>query len=409
MKKNLFFLLFLSVCFLSFGNPVKQTIEYGGMNREYLLYVPQNSEESPHGIIVALHGFNRTMDDFFEKYSISDVADALNYLVLSPQALPEQDSKVINAAETIALLSGYEIPLESAWGCGLRVIASMKVFGFEINLLNEELNKQIDDSGFIREIVKLTKETHSLKTGDVFIFGTSLGGYMAYQLALKQGEELNGIISVAGSMGLSIKDTNRTVSLPVCDFHSTTDEVVPYSGSLEQLGVTIKLAEPKSDVIDFWVKKNNIQAAPVTEQVNYYPATNDIRVEKITYPDVQNEVIHYKASGADHSYFFRKENGDCMDMGEEIAKFISAHSTKIPNNIDCLTDKHPIFYPNPATDKIYFDFPEGIFSIYTSFGQLILSGKFNSGQADISSLKPRIYFITIQNENKLITSKLIKK
>jgi hypothetical protein len=57
----------------------------------------------------------------------------------------------------------------------------------------------------------------------------------------------------------------------------------------------------------------------------HYPSINGITVEKITYPEPDYEVIHYKMNGSTHSYFFSKETGDCMDYKEEAVKFIKSH------------------------------------------------------------------------------------
>lgn len=405
----LFFLILLNSFVVSAGNLTKHSLAFSGHTREYLLYIPESPVgELPQGIIVALHGFNRTMDDFFNKYDISEVADNLNFIVISPQALPEQDKSVIRTAETIKLLFNQEIPLDAAWGCGVQVKLDYKL-GFIPIRLSEELNKDIDDSAFIKELIRITSESNSLKSDDVFVFGTSLGGYMAYQTALKYGEELNGIIPVAGSMGLSIKEKDRNVKIPICDFHSLTDEVVSYSGSFTESGATIQLAEPKAEVLDFWKEKNSISVKPIVEKVDYYPSTNGVTVEKITYSDAENEIIHYRANGAKHDYFFKKENGDCMDMREEIAKFIKKHSTNLPSAIDEIPTDQIAFYPNPVIDFLNFNEEKGKFAIYNLTGQLLVNGVFDSNAVNLSSLSKGVYYIRIEANNQIQTHKLIKK
>ena len=247
-----------------------------------------------------------------------------------------------------------------------------------------------------------------MQPDNLFILGTSMGGYMAYQFALKKGERLSGIISVAGSMGLSIKGMDYTIKTPVCDFHSVSDEVVPYSGLQENYSGVISLAQAKSNVIDYWAKTNSA-GMPITENVQYYPSTNGISVEKITYPEAINEVIHYKINGAQHSYFFKKESGDCMDFREEIVKFIQSHTSDVSNKIPDVLQQKPSFYPNPVRDFIYFDTMNGTVSVYLISGQNIFSKSFQSGKVDLSSLKPGIYIIRIQSENTIQTHKLIKQ
>ncbi|GHU82059.1 hypothetical protein FACS189415_1790 [Bacteroidia bacterium] len=399
----------LSSLVLFAGNPVKRTFNSGGYNREYLLYTPENPHyEHPSGIIVCLHGFNRTMEDFFNEYNLSEIANSLNYILLTPQALPEQDSKIISDAYLISLLSDNNLFLNSVWSCGLRVKAGFYLLGGYISLLDEALNKTVDDVGFIASIIDQTRNEYGLTKENTFVFGTSMGGYMAYQFALEQGDDLSGLISVAGSMGLSVKGTENRIKTPICDFHSVTDEVVPYTGSYVQSGISISLAQDKQTVLDYWAK-NNFTGNPSVENVAYYPSNNGITVEKITYPAPVYEVIHYKINGAGHNYFFRKENGDCMDHIEETLKFIQTHTSGNSSGIKNVPVSALAFYPNPAQDIIHFEIVEGNVFISDLAGKKILSQSFRSGQLNISSLKPGIYIIRIQSRGNSQTTKLIKR
>lgn len=403
-------LLITVACLIAIGlakaNPVRKTIQVDGWEREYLIYTPQHPQkEKADGVIVCLHGFGRTMNDFFDEYNVSSVADSLNLIIVAPQALPEQNPSVKAMAQTISNFTNNQISLNSVWGCGLAVKANSTLFG--ISLLNEELNRDIDDVNFINQLIDTVVSEYSLSSGKIFVLGTSMGGYMAYQFALKKGERLSGLVSIAGSMGLAIKGLDYTKKLPVCDFHSLTDEVVPYSGSYVQLLVNVSLAMDETDVIKYWAT-TNVTGTPVVEQVQNYPSSNGITVEKITYPNSVNEVIHYKMDGASHDYFFRKENGDCMDYLEEISRFIRSH---LPEALTPITDvpvQQPFFYPNPVQDMIYFETMNGIVSIYDISGKKIISQSFSSGQTDLSSLKPGIYIIQVQSGNTIQVNRFIK-
>jgi poly(3-hydroxybutyrate) depolymerase len=408
MKKcSIITLLFcLTANGLMAATPVKKTIQTGGFEREYLVYTPENAYSRPEGLIVCLHGFNGSMENFFGDYPVYKVADSLNYLIVAPQALPEQSQSLIDMAATISTVTGDELFLHAAWGCGLRVKAVMNLGN--IRLLDDELNKSVDDVEFIRLIIRRTLEEFALKSENIFLVGTSMGGYMAYQFALKQPVQLAGIISIVGSMGLNIRGMGNGMKVPVCDFHSVTDEVVPYTGSTEKSGMTIYLAQPKQDVLNYWVQTNGADA-PVTEEVKYYPSTNGITVEKITYPHPEYEVVHYKMNGSNHRYFFGKETGDCMDYVEEITKFITSHVSTGSDGIEFIPEQKPAVYPNPADNMIYFGVMNGNVSIYDFTGREILSAPFSAGQLDISSLKQGMYILCIRSDGTVRTTKLIKR
>ena len=385
------------------ANPVKKTMQVDGFEREYLVYAPS---VQPAGILVCLHGFGRSMNDFFGEYNIIPVADSLNLLIVAPQALPEQDRRVNLEADVINTVTNNRISLQSVWGCGLRIHATLLLLG--TSLLNEELNKEVDDVNFIDQMIDEVLSEYSLPSKNIFALGTSMGGFMTYQYALSKGDRLSGIIAIAGSMGLEIKGIDYAIKVPVCDFHSITDEVVPYTGSQVQLLMNISLAKSKTEVINYW-RETNSTGNPVTEQIQRYPSTNGITVEKITYPDPQNEVIHYRINGASHSYFFKKENGDCMDHVEEITQFIQSHLTGITRNTIVGAQQKLFFYPNPVDDKIHFTTFSGVFTIYDMAGRVILSQSFSNGQADLSLLKPGFYIIQIQAGNTIHVDKLIKR
>jgi len=389
------------------ANPVRKTIDVDGFEREYLVYLPANDfQEQAEGILICLHGFGRTMNDFFGEYNISSVADSLNLIIVAPQALEEQDEQVILEAALVSSITENLISLHAVWGCGLRVRATLLVFGTQ--LLNVVLNKDVDDVNFIDRMIDNVLSDYALPTNNVFILGTSMGGFMAYQYALKKGERLSGLISIAGSMGLDIQGMDEGTKIPICDFHSVTDEVVPYTGSQILYLASVAMAKPKVDVINYWVK-NNAAGKPVTEQVKYYPSTNGITVEKKTYPEAENEVIHYQIDGAKHSYFFKKEAGDCMDHVEEIAKFIDAHRTASTPNRPIFTEQKRLFYPNPVHDRIEINVVVGIISIYDLAGRKVLTKSFTDGTVYLSSLKSGLYFIEIRSGETIYTGKLIKR
>ena len=401
--RKFFTLLLLLLCCLQAvpGNPEIKKIQSGGYERTYLLYVPEKyNKDNPAGLVVCLHGFNRTMNDFFNDYNIAALAESLNLIVLAPQALPEKNPDVLNRFEIIKGM-GANVPLslDAAWGCGLQVKAELPVLGA---LLNVTLNEDIDDVAFIKQLITETESNYTIIPENKFIFGTSMGGYMSYQYALYHGNDLSGLINICGSMGTNIKDPNASVQLPICDFHSVDDEVVPYTGSMNISPFRVTLCQGKEDVINSWVDKNAVSASPIVENLTNYPSTTGYSVTKHTYSG-ENKVIHYKMSGAPHSYFFKKET-DCMDYIEEVAKFITAHSKDLDTGIDHVfaQQKQLVIYPNPVIGPLVnLNIEEGQVSIYSLNGQKMISGTFENGTVNIGTLTKGVYVIrvTVGKEN----------
>ena len=408
--RTLFTLLLFSFCCLQAmsENPQTKKVRVGEFEREYLLYIPEkyNANNPASGIILCLHGFNRTMNDYFDDYNIAALAESLNFIVLAPQALPEKSNSVLSDFETIKGL-GVNLPvsLDAVWGCGLQVKAEVPIFG---TVLNVTLNKDIDDVAFLHLIITETESLYTIETENRFIFGTSMGGYMSYQYALYHGNSLSGLINICGSMGTNIMNKDGVVKLPICDFHSVDDEVVPYAGSMNMASlVKVTLCEKKEDVINTWVSKNQAATNPLIESLNYYPSTTGYSVEKYTYTG-ENEVIHYKMTGAPHSYFFKKET-DCMDYIEEVEKFIVANSKESgTGNAVFAQQKQLIIYPNPVVGPfVNLNIERGQVAIYNLSGQKILACTFENGTVNIGTITSGIYLIRVTSGNDSYQGKLI--
>ena len=407
--RKIFTLLLFTFCCLQVlpQNPKTVKIQSGEYEREYMLYVPEKyNENNPSGLIVCLHGFNRTMDDFFNNYNIVALAEELNMIVLAPQALPEKDPVVIFTLQAI-MASGINIPmgLDAVWGCGLQATADVRIFDSNLDVT---LNKGVDDVTFIHQIISKTETDYNIIPENKFIFGTSMGGYMSYQYALYHGNDLSGLINVCGSMGTNIKNSDGAVKIPICDFQSVDDEVVPYYGSMNFAPmVDVTLCQNKEDVISFWVDKNGANTDPVIENINYYPSTTGHSVTKYTYLG-DNKVIHYKMEGALHNHIFNKET-DCMDYIEETAKFIMAHSKLSNSGNDVFTQpKQLIIYPNPVVGPLVkLNVEKGLAAIYTLTGQKVYSGAFESGTVNIGTLNSGIYIIRVTAGNETYQGKLI--
>jgi poly(3-hydroxybutyrate) depolymerase len=411
MKKILISISLLA-CF-SFGygfaeNPMRKTITFGELEREYLLYLPENTQKFD-GLIVRLHGLNCPMDVFLENFDLLRIADSLNYVIIAPQALPEQDPYLIALAEELD-----NPPLSAIWGCGLHILATIPGLEEPDVELNIELNKEIDDSGFLNALIDSVLLENEINEKNLFMIGISMGGYMTYQYTLLYGERLAGMVSIVGTMGTKIKGLDSSsVRIPVCDFHSLTDEVVPYTGSgtsiLYPFSESVTLGKPKNEVIDYWVNRNGAGNDSESVKVEDFPKGNDITVKKFTYPHPEHEVIHYQADGAEHTYVFAKSKGDSMDYMEEILKFFAAHHTSDGSTgIDRLDKQNLHFYPNPAKNTIYFSNETGNFSVYDMTGRLLLSQSFRAGKADVSGLKSGIYIVRISSGEKTLTGKLLK-
>lgn len=77
---------------------------------------------------------------------------------------------------------------------------------------------------------------------------------------------------------------------------------------------------------------------------------------------------------------------------------------------DVALQKTPLIYPNPAYDRIYFQFDKiDSLRVFSSEGSLLMEEiDYLKSSLDIRNLKPGLYFIEIRSNFEIITSKFIK-
>ena len=410
-KRNIIVLLVaLFIChFQMIGeNPVTNTLNSGGKERTYQVYEPSSIDDQT-SIMLCLHGLGGKSSDFFNTFDITDLAKDLNMVIVAPQALKEQDPNVEYELSRLpsSIMSGIKLNEAAAWGAGLYIDATYTSNGN--TLIKAELNASVNDVAFLKEVLTKIKGQYSqINTKRIFVLGVSMGGFMAYQYAMYYSDELTGLIAVSGSMGTHIKNKTGAKPLAICDFHSVDDDVVPYAGGKTvdlggMLGTAqVTLAEKKEDVISFWNKLNHPSGSTIAEKI--FPPENGKTVTKYTYSSQRGkDVIHYKITGANHTYFFDKANGDAMDYIDEVKDFILAAKLA---GIDKVYAERMDIYPNPAHDIIYLPTETGKITICDLAGKTVLAGNVSSLSFNISSLTKGIYVVKLQTEQTTYVTKL---
>lgn len=167
------------------------TLEHGGLEREYYLYVPPGlSQGAP--LVVVLHGRGGTAQGMARLTGYDEVAAARGFAVVYPQGIDAQWNYV-------AGIEGYELPA--------------------------------DDIDFLRTLAGDLVEAHGLDPKRVYVAGFSNGGYMAQRLACEARDVFAAFATVgaagyAGMPGVCLDAA--PVSLLMV--HGTADAVVPFDG-----------------------------------------------------------------------------------------------------------------------------------------------------------------------------------
>ena len=279
-----------------------QTFLSGGLEREYMLYIPQSAEKNSP-LVFMLHGLGSTHTIIMNYSQMNQVADKHGFVVCYPQGIRGAENTRHTKKGTPFWNVGYET----------------------------HKNETVDDVSFIKSLAIYLQQEYNLDPEKTFCAGMSNGGDMSYLLGCEAPDIFKAIAPITGCMmGWIYESCNKNDPVPVFQVHGTADKTTYYDGDVDNrdkwgayMGV--------ETTINFWVDRNeckkvNIDTLPDIDR-------NDgsiVITEKYTSGWNNNEVWFYKVINGDHEWPpgwpVKSGNGD-LNTSEEIWKFFQ-HSMK---------------------------------------------------------------------------------
>lgn len=383
-----------------------ETFELAGKTRTYLQYIPSSyNAETPSKVLILLHGLNGNMN-FFENqgYNLANMADLTNTIILSLQALDEQDATVTNLITLLGSSKATSFTNTGVWGAGVSVPVSSFPTEYQplISVMYPAiaaagkviLNQHIDDVAYINEVINKTKNTYTVNNEKVFMLGASMGGAMAYKYAFSANPQITAMAIISGFKGAEVS-TSGDFPVATCHFHSTNDEVVVYNGTT--------FNTPIQDLVTLLSGKNHTTTAEVIAIPN---ATEEDNMTVTAY-DYQTaskpRFLFYKIEGANHMLTGLKD----ITIFTEALKFF--------NNEPILTSITDTYVaqvnvsPNPTSDYIYVSV-SGNYTLYTLQGNIILAGSAHENEAiAVGHLPKGLYLLSIENNGTISSAKVTIK
>lgn len=229
-------------------------------DRQAILYKNDNNEKN--GIALFLHGAPGSADKVMAIFDAKMIASKHNLVALSPEGL------------------------ETTWGW------------LSTNAPNGIENRDVD---YINELIIKVKSEHNITSDNLYIFGYSAGGFMAYKLACVIPEQITAIISLAGQYRGDLGACSNSTPLPIHHFHNPSDKEVPYLG--REFG-SIRSVE---ETIELWRNKNGCDvSASSQEQVSVAPSSN--KTITLTYNNCLASVLLSQILLAEHEASYISEN-----------------------------------------------------------------------------------------------------
>lgn len=409
MKKftTLCTVLVLATSSLFAATSTTQSFELDGHTRSYLQYIPSSyNATQPSTVLVMMHGLNGDMNSFANLgYDLGLMADANNTIVLSLQALDEQNTEVANFISTIASFQATTFSNKGVWGAGVSIPLSSVTAQLppeQLPLLlmlwpeiaasgKVVLNQNVNDIAYINAVIDATKTAYNINTDRLFMFGASMGGAMAYKYALSASPQISGMAIGSGFIGAEV-NTSGAFPVPTIHFHGTDDDVVEYNGT--------EFNGDIESIISLLAAKNHTASPEIINIPNSTIEDN----KTVTVSDYQTvgkpRLTFYKIEGADHGL----TNITDISVFAEAWKFFNNEPilTAIANTYDTSVS----ITPNPSSDYIQLSVA-GKYTLFTLEGKVALQGNNIENEAIwIGDLPQGMYIITIMHDGANYASKL---
>ena len=367
MKYTTVILLFVGFVFSSSAQQtINASITHDGIERDYILYVPEIYDGSTAvPLVLNFHGFGSSASQQMFYGDFRDIADTEGFLLVHPE--------------------GTTFIGNQFWNVGFPGISST-----------------IDDVGFTEALIDELATLYTIDLDRVYATGMSNGGFMSFLLACQLSEKIAAVASVTGSMTQdTFDDCNAQLPTPVLQIHGTEDDVVLYNEN--------NLSLPIPDVISYWVDHNNCETTPTTTTLPDVDVSDGSTIEYSVYEDGDNGITteHMKVIGGGHTWPGSVLNSagtnQDIDASMEIWLFFSRYDINGLLSTNNYENKHVSIYPNPTQSKINLSLnyaKEVHYKLFSPLGKQLMTGTITSGneEIDISHLPSNVYFLKVGNQ-----------
>jgi len=253
--------LFLLPSALCAQQTLLEMMEHGGLEREYLMYIPETyTGETTVPVVFNFHGYGSDANQQYAYSLMHTEAAENNFIVVYPKG--SMDSGGSNF-----------------WNVGFNNLES------------------VDDVDFTLSILDKVIETYNIDQTRVYSTGMSNGGFFSYKLACEQSDRFAAIASVTGTMVTPLfNDCNPERPVPVMQIHGTADATVEYDGETNFAAI--------EDVVALWVDKNNCETEAQFTAIPDIDMTDNCTAELYVYAngDSGTSVEFYKIIDGGHTW-----------------------------------------------------------------------------------------------------------
>lgn len=241
--------------------------------RSYQVFAPDEkfaNERLP--ILFVLHGGGGTATElqFSTRNRFNELADQHGFIVVYPEGI------------------------EKRWNDGRTVKGVATVW-----------DEDIDDVGFIMEIIRLLQQNYRIDDSKMYTTGISNGGFMSSRLLCEKSEVFKAGAIVIATIPVSYFETCMPSNpTSVLVMNGTEDPLVPYDGGeINVLGQTTGMALSTEAYVQFWADQNACNTTPDISMLED-KHEDDTKVEIHAYKSCgsNSKVQLYKIVGGGHTW-----------------------------------------------------------------------------------------------------------
>lgn len=286
---------------------VKESFNYKGQARTYLIYLPSSrNEKKPMPAVFLFHGGGGSAKQAVDSYGMADLAEKEGFILVAP-----------NGAGRM----GEDLLL--TWNV---------FFGF-----GYAQKSNSDDIGFVIELVKYLTKKYNIDTRHAYATGISNGGSICHWLAADPANPFAAIAPVVAPMGgrqpeesVMKMPPKPQKPVPTLIIYGELDRSVPPEGGLQKRSANNdpKFITSAAETVKFWVDANHCSAVPEKFEDDARKAACSI----YSGGDASSEVVFWMLHNQGHAWPGGQKPRDgadtpspCFNANDEIIKFFKKH------------------------------------------------------------------------------------
>lgn len=268
----------------------RYTMQWGGVNREYYVYVPVRYDEAEQQpLYIGLHGLTGDASTLVSSSLFPILCDLNGGILAFPQGL-----------EDICV---------TGWNAGVEHFLDGKI---------HQLHKDYDDVGFINGMIDELVLNFNIDKTRIYVFGFSMGGFMINRLAIECGHRFRAMCSIDGTIGNMLWKKTPKYPVNILHIHGTLDKSVEYNPTPSKHHKPHGIGAEQ--LVEYWRTYNQCNFEPV---ITDYPhvTDNNITFQLREYNGGNNgaKTAFIKAVNGEHTWYDRR--GFDISYTVEIMRF----------------------------------------------------------------------------------------